>query len=263
MKVDPTLPPLPVFLGLAGHPLRWRILSTLATSDLRVRELTAALNERQSLVSYHLGRLRAGALVRVRRSSADGRDAYYSVDLDQCAALIVAAGAALHPGLRLAPAEDASHRSGGGSRHIPRVLFLCTGNSARSQMAEAFTMDRARFPIRAFSAGSRPKPLHPNAVRVMRARGIDIGACRSKPLDEFVRRPFDHVVTLCDRVREVCPEFRGDPRLTHWSMDDPSAAGTTETKTLPAFEAAANEIDHRVQFLLGLINQPQPRRSRP
>jgi protein-tyrosine-phosphatase/DNA-binding transcriptional ArsR family regulator len=251
---------MPVFMELAGHPLRWRILAELALSDRRVRELTAVMGEPQSLVSYHLGRLRTGGLVDVRRSSADGRDCYYSVDLDRCADLIAAAGGALHPGLRLGRVEGGSGESSGPSRRGSRVLFLCTGNSARSQMAEAFMSDGGGLPIQAFSAGSRPKPLHPNAVRVMHTRGIDISACRSKSVDGFVRRRFDHVVTLCDRVREVCPEFPGAPRLIHWSMPDPSAMGATDAQTYPAFEAAAEQIQRRVHSLRELISEARTRR---
>src|ERR687888_2645114 len=91
----------PPFLRLAGHPLRWQLLRELARSDRQVRELTALLGQPQSLVSYHLGRLLEGGLVRTRRSVADRRDAYYSLDLGRCGELLVATGAALHPGLRL------------------------------------------------------------------------------------------------------------------------------------------------------------------
>ncbi|MGZ4735522.1 MAG: arsenate reductase/protein-tyrosine-phosphatase family protein [Acidimicrobiia bacterium] len=251
---------MPVFVELAGHPVRWRILAELSVSDRRVRELTAAMGEPQSLVSYHLGRLRTGGLVDVRRSSADGRDSYYSVDLAHCADLLAAVGVALHPGLRLGRLEGERVRPSGSARRVPRVLFLCTGNSARSQMAEAFMAHGSRFPIQAFSAGSRPKPLHPNAVRVMRKRGVDISGCRAKSVDEFAKRRFDHVVTLCDRVREVCPEFPGSPRLTHWSMPDPSATGTTDRQTYPAFEVAADEIERRVRFLQELIDESRSRR---
>ena len=91
----------PGFLALAGHPVRWRLLAELASSDRQVRELTALTGQPQNLVSYHLGKLRAGGLVVMRRSSADRRDAYYSIDLPRCRELLAGAGAALHPGLRL------------------------------------------------------------------------------------------------------------------------------------------------------------------
>src|SRR5215216_7452238 len=116
----------PPFLRLAGHPLRWRLLSELARSDRRVGELCDLAGRRQNLVSYHLRRLRDGGLVSARRSLADGRDTYYVLDLDGCGERLRGAAAALHPGLASAPeATEAA---------TARVLFLCTGNSARSQM---------------------------------------------------------------------------------------------------------------------------------
>ena len=103
------------------------------------------------------------------------------------------------------------------------MLFLCTGNSARSQIAEALAERLSDGAVSAASAGSHPKPLHPNAVRVMRERGIDLAGRRSKHLDEFAGQRFDYVISLCDRVREVCPEFPGGPALIHWSIPDPGA----------------------------------------
>ena len=104
------------------------------------------------------------------------------------------------------------------------MLFLCTGNSARSQMAEALTRERSDGLVEAHSAGSHPKPLHPNAVRVMRdEHAIDLAAQRSKHLSVFATERFDRVISLCDRVREVCPEFPGRPETVHWSMPDPAA----------------------------------------
>ncbi len=91
----------PEFLRLAGHPLRWQLLAELARSDRRVRELRERLGQPQSLVSYHLGQLRAGGLVSARRSSADRRDAYYRIDLTHCGELLIETGRALHPGLAL------------------------------------------------------------------------------------------------------------------------------------------------------------------
>lgn len=247
----------PSFLGLAGHALRWRLLTELAGSDRQVRELTTALDKPQSLVSYHLGRLRSGGLVSMRRSSADGRDAYYSLDLARCAQMLAGAGGALHPGLALAPpAEETVHSTG----RRPRVLFLCTGNSTRSQMAEALLQELAGEAVEACSAGSHPRSVHPNAVRVMRERGIDLSEKRPKHLNRFARRRFDYVVTLCDRAREVCPEFPGHPERIHWSIADPAAEGGTEEESYAAFQRTAEEIETRVRFLLHVIRQRPARR---
>ena len=225
----------PGFLRLAGHPLRWRLLSELARSDRPVRELTALLGQPQSLVSYHLARLRAGGLVTARRSSADGRDAYYSIDLARCGELLTAAGAALHPGLRLRPP------AAGPVRVRARVLFLCTGNSARSQMAEAILEQMAGDAVTAVSAGSHPKPLHPNAVRVIREHGIDISRRQSRHLSDFDGKRFDYVITLCDRVREICPEFPAPAEMIHWSIADPAA----DPDGPPAFERTADVLTQR------------------
>ena len=243
---------VPVFLRLSGHPVRWQVLSELARSDRQVRELTDLVGQRQSLTSYHLRRLREGGLVTMRRSSADKRDAYYSLDLTACGALLSDAGAALHPGLRLVPAVIET-RSGDRPAPPPaRVLFLCTGNSSRSQMAEALLAQRGGNAVDVVSAGSHPKPVHPYAVRVLRERGIDIRDHRSKHLDEFTGLRFDHVISLCDRVREVCPEFPGAPTVAHWSIADPAVAGTNE-HTYAAFVRTADELSRRVAFLLSAI----------
>ena len=243
----------PRFLQLAGHPLRWRLLSELARSDRRVGELCALAGERQNLVSYHLRRLRDGGLVSARRSLADGRDTYYVLDLARCGELLAGAGAALHPGLGLSDPLRTGRRSGGTAR--ARVLFACTGNSARSQMAEALAEQLSDGALRADSAGSHPKPLHPNALRVMRARGIDLAGCRPKPLTEFTGERFDYVISLCDRVREVCPEFPGAPQAIHWSVRDPAREPGAHEQTLPAFERTAAELQTRIGFLLEAIRQ--------
>jgi ArsR family transcriptional regulator, arsenate/arsenite/antimonite-responsive transcriptional repressor / arsenate reductase (thioredoxin) len=236
-------PAPPGFLRLAGHPLRWRLLAELARSDRQVRELKALLGQPQNLVSYHLARLRAGGLVAARRSSADGRDAYYTIDLGRCGELLAAAGAALHPGLRLRPpaAVPVPMRA--------RVLFLCTGNSARSQLAQALLEQLAGDTVTAASAGSHPKPLHPDAVRVMGEYGIDISSRQSRHLSVLAGQRFDYVITLCDRLREICPEFPGPAEVIHWSIADPAAAGGG----YPAFQAVAADLRARIGFLLARI----------
>lgn len=133
------------------------------------------------------------------------------------------------------------------------MLFLCTGNSARSQIAEALTERLGGGVVKARSAGSHPKPLHPNAVRVLSERGIDISRARCKHVDEFADEKFDYVVTLCDRVREVCPEFPAHPDLIHWSTPDPAREPGDDRQTYPAFERTADELAGRIGFLLELI----------
>jgi ArsR family transcriptional regulator, arsenate/arsenite/antimonite-responsive transcriptional repressor / arsenate reductase (thioredoxin) len=235
----------PEFLHLAGHPLRWRLLEALARSDRTVHELTGLVGEAQNLVSYHLGKLREAGLVATRRSSADGRDAYYTIDLIRIGELLSATAGALHPGLRVTLPSGA----GDGRPATVRVLFLCTGNSARSQMAEALARERSGGFVQAYSAGSHPKPVHPDAVRVMREHGIDLAGRESKHLSVFAHQRFDWVISLCDRVREVCPEFPGDPETIHWSIPDPA----TGESGFPAFQRTAAELETRIAFLLSVV----------
>jgi protein-tyrosine-phosphatase len=125
-------------------------------------------------------------------------------------------------------------------------------------MAEALVDKLAGHRIDVFSAGSYPKPLHENAVGVMRERGIELGGRRSKHLSEFASDTFDYVISLCDRVREVCPEFPGHPELMHWSIPDPAREGSTNEESYPAFERTAAELAIRIPFLLAFIEHTEP-----
>jgi protein-tyrosine-phosphatase/DNA-binding transcriptional ArsR family regulator len=242
----------PRFLELAAHPLRWRILVELARSDRRVRELCDRLEQPQPLISYHLRRLQADGVVERRRSAFDAREAYYGLDLGRCKELLAESGRVLHPGLRFSTHPPTVSRP---AAHRPpvRILFLCTGNSARSQIAEALVEAAAGGAVEAASAGSAPKPVHVNAVRVMRRHGVDLSGRRSKHLSEFAGQRFDYVISLCDRVREVCPEFPDRPNLIHWSIPDPAGEGTTGDESYAAFERTAGELAARIPFLLELI----------
>ncbi len=248
----------PEILGLLGDPLRWQLVGELGRSDRRVGELVELVGKPQNLVSYHLAELRHAGIVSARRSSADGRDVYYRAELFRCRDLLGEAGTSLHPGLSLAPAPpgDAEPR-----RARPRVLFLCTGNSARSQIAEALVEHRSDGTVEARSAGSHPKPLHPNAVRVMAERGVDIASRPTKSLSRFVRTRFDRVITLCDKVREVCPEFPGTPMAVHWSIADPASEDGSDEATYPAFGRVADEIESRVALLLADLTTRQLERT--
>jgi protein-tyrosine-phosphatase len=135
------------------------------------------------------------------------------------------------------------------------VLFVCTGNSARSPIAEALLRHHTADRITAGSAGSRPKPsLHPDAIRVLRETfGIDISTQRPQHLDGLAGRGFTHVITLCDRAREACPEFPDHPRRAHWSIADPAAAADGGQAGYPGFQRTAADIDTRVRQLLPVL----------
>jgi ArsR family transcriptional regulator, arsenate/arsenite/antimonite-responsive transcriptional repressor / arsenate reductase (thioredoxin) len=236
----------PEILGLLSDPMRWQLVVELGRSDRRVGELVQLVGKPQNLVSYHLAALRHAGIVSARRSSADGRDVYYRAELLRCRDLLGEAALSLHPGLSLAPTPPAVQPR----RARPRLLFLCTGNSARSQIAEALAEHRSAGTVEARSAGSHPKPLHPTAVRVMAERGVDISGRPTKSLTRFARSRFDRVITLCDKVREVCPDFPGAPIAAHWSIADPASAGDGEKATYPAFQHVTDEIESRVALLL-------------
>lgn len=237
---------------LLANPVRWRLTRELASGDRRVRELVVAVSLPQNLVSYHLRQLRAGGLVTARRSSFDARDTYYSLDLSGCAQALGAAASALHPGLAFLPAAPEQAAMPEAAR---RVLFVCTGNSSRSPMAEALLRHRAGARIQAASAGIRPKPLHPDAVAVMRDRyRIDITGHQPTQVETVAARPVDYVITLCDKARETCPEFPGHPDRIHWSLPDP-AAGEGGLAGYPAFERTAAELYTRIRFLVPVLNR--------
>jgi protein-tyrosine-phosphatase/DNA-binding transcriptional ArsR family regulator len=250
--MEPSGQVTPPFVRVAAHPLRWRLLTALAGSDYRVRELTDQLGQPQNLVSYHLRLLRDSGLVTARRSTFDARDSYYHLDLDRCAAALSSTGTALHPALsvvRPSPPAMAAARPG-----RPRVLFACTGNSARSPIAEALLQHRSgAHGAEVISAGSHPRPgIHPHAVRVLREEfGLDIAGRRPRHLRTVAGRRFDYVITLCDKVREVCPPFGDDTRMAHWSIPDP--AGGTGHADYAAFAGIATQLQTRIRHLLPVL----------
>ena len=134
-----------------------------------------------------------------------------------------------------------------------RVLILCTGNSARSQMAEGLLRHMAGDRFEVFSAGTIATFVRPQAIAVMAELGIDISNHRSKALDEYLSTPFDYVITVCDNAREHCPIFPGRVERIHWSIDDPAFAGNTDEERLAAFRRARDELGQKLEgFVAGL-----------
>lgn len=239
-------------LSLA-HELRWQLLQALAYSDRRVHELVELVDRPMNTVSYHLGQLRQHALAQEHRSAADARDVY-SVDLDKLRHLYFAAGGAIHPSL---DATEPEPSAGADTLSPTRILFLCTHNSARSQMAEAIARTCSKGRIESFSAGTEPGVVNPYAIRAMEAMGMDIRDQRSKHLDEFLGQNFHYVITVCDSAREACPVFPGDPARIHWSFPDPSAAEGSDAEKLRVFQETARQLTNRINHLLVLIDRKQ------
>lgn len=130
-----------------------------------------------------------------------------------------------------------------------RVLILCTGNSARSQMAEGLLRHDGGAAFEVFSAGTKPSHVRPEAIEVMREIGIDISGHRSKSVDEFLGQQFDYVITVCDNAKEHCPVFPGNVQLIHWSFEDPAAVTGDAATRLAAFRRVRDQLRERLRLL--------------
>lgn len=123
-----------------------------------------------------------------------------------------------------------------------RVLILCTGNSARSQMAEGLLRHDADDRFEVESAGTKPGQVRPEAIAVMKELGIDISGCRSKSVDEYAGQRFDYVLTVCDNAKETCPIFPGHANRAHQNFEDPAAAQGSEQERLAVFRRVRDQI---------------------
>ena len=140
-----------------------------------------------------------------------------------------------------------------------RVLFLCTHNSARSQMAEGFLRHLAGDHFEVHSAGTEPSKVRPLAIRAMAEIGVDISGHASKPLERYLGEPWNYVITVCDDANESCPVFPGVANRNHWSFTDPSKATGTEEERLAVFRRVRDQIVQRVRlFALAAAPHEKP-----
>ncbi len=139
---------------------------------------------------------------------------------------------------------------------MKRVLFVCSGNKARSQMAEGLLRHLAGGRFLAYSAGTRPSGLAEETVAVMAEVGIDVSGQRSKHVDEYAGQPFDYVITVCDTARQECPVFSGGRQL-HWDVEDPADSEGAGASRMDAFRKARDTLQSYVQaFLREEVNRP-------
>jgi ArsR family transcriptional regulator, arsenate/arsenite/antimonite-responsive transcriptional repressor / arsenate reductase (thioredoxin) len=244
----------PEFLQLLSNDIRWRLLQALAVTDMHVQELVEVVSKPQNLVSYHLKKLQAHGILQEHRSIADGREVYYSLDLNRVRASYMSAGESLHPALggEIRPEE----REGDGAPdNTIRVLFLCTHNSARSQIAEAILRTRSKGKIDVHSAGTEATDIHPLAIQALSDMNIDIGGQYSKSLERYVGQVFDYIITVCDRAKESCPVFPGDPVRIHWSFPDPSAVDGSDARRYAAFNKTTVQMMTRISYLILMIQR--------
>jgi arsenate reductase len=140
----------------------------------------------------------------------------------------------------------------GGRRRPLRVLFVCTGNSARSLMAEALLRDNGGADFEVFSAGTEPNGINPLTLHVLAEAGIDASWARSKSVTEFLGQRFDFVITVCDRARQSCPVFPGVHETLHWGYEDPAEAQGTEAERLVVFRRVFTALGERVHAFIPL-----------
>jgi arsenate reductase (thioredoxin) len=134
-----------------------------------------------------------------------------------------------------------------------KVLFLCTHNSCRSQMAEGLLKNLAGDKFDVYSAGVEPTSVHPLAKKVMKEIGIEISGQQSKSIDEFLDKEFDYVITVCDNARQTCPFFPGNHELLHWSLEDPATALGSEGKRLLMFRKVRDQLKDHIQRLINTM----------
>lgn len=132
-----------------------------------------------------------------------------------------------------------------------RVLFVCTGNSARSIMAETLLRHHGGPDFEVYSAGTEPKGVNPLTVHTLEAAGLDVSEARSKSVDEFLGQSFDYVITVCDQARQACPIFPGSHRTLHWGYEDPAAAQGSDEERLKVFRSVFTQLSGRIaQFVI-------------
>ncbi len=230
------------FLKALAHETRWQVVQTLAIGDHRVQELVDTTGRPLNVVSSHLKKLRDADIVAVRRSEADRRDLYYSLNLNEVQQQLASVGRLLLPG----------EPDSGADVEPVRVLFVCTHNSARSQMAEGLMRHIAVERVQVYSAGSEPTTVHPDAVTTMQARGVDISRHQPEPIEAYLKQPFDYVITVCDRAREVCPMFPGDGLQIHWGYPDPVTIKDATARQAAFADVAAN-LEQRIHTFLKML----------
>ena len=246
-----------------GHPGRmavFRLVMRFAPQGVRPTEIAEALGMKQNTLSHHLADLTASGLVQVTRV---GRSLYYAVDLDTTEGLIgylaLDVGRA-RPDL-LAPLLSAPKDTVQMDRTLPDtdfdVLFICSGNSARSIFAEALLRDLGKGKFQAFSAGTRPNTeLNPFALEILKRNGHDISGLRSKHLSEF-QQPgsivMDFVFTVCDTAAaEECPPWPGQPITGHWGLPDPVKATGTDAEKALVFAQTYAALRRRIMTFVEL-----------
>ncbi|PWE29490.1 ArsR family transcriptional regulator [Pararhodobacter marinus] len=246
-------------LSTLGHPGRlavFRLLMRFAPRGVRPTEIAEALDLKANTLSHHLSDLAAAGLVRAERQ---GRNLFYAVAMDRTEALVGYLALDLGRGRPqlLSPLHSADQPAENASDRVFTVLFLCTGNSARSLMAEAILRDLGQGRFRALSAGTTPRAEpHPMTLTLLRRNDHDVTGLRAKPVSELRQQgapALDFVFTVCDSAAsEDCPPWPGQPISAHWGLPDPARAEGTEAERALAFARTYAALHRRITAFTAL-----------
>ncbi len=268
-KTTPTYPELAELLKTLADPHRLEVLNLIIEGTHTSRALAAATGLPTNLLSHHLKALREAGLVQASRDPHDQRWQYFVPNITRLTEVQFLLSHFLHPA-RIQPRRGGTGPGGQPAAYAPprhiqlekefrmtsnktKVIFLCTGNSARSQMAEALLRQHAGDDFEVYSAGTEPKGMNPYTVQVMQELGVDMSAHHSKSVREFLgHMNFGYVITVCDDAEENCPAvFLSQGQHLHWSFEDPAKATGSEEDIRAKFREIRGQIDGRIRAWLG------------
>jgi ArsR family transcriptional regulator, arsenate/arsenite/antimonite-responsive transcriptional repressor / arsenate reductase (thioredoxin) len=231
-----------ILLKLLAHDLRWAVVKSLATTDMRVGEIVAGVQQPTNLVSYHLKKLRDGNVVNAHRSNADARDVYYTLDFDRVREALKLVG------------KSVSLFSQGLPANLPvRIVFVCTDGSLRSRMAAAIAYKlneqlEGNY-IESYIGGLTLAPLHPETAHILRQLNLDVHHTPLRHIDEFNTDNVDFAITVCDQVRDMYPAFPPDLKRMHWSIPPPSPMQDPEARQ-EAYRETYKLIEDRIVYFI-------------
>jgi protein-tyrosine-phosphatase/DNA-binding transcriptional ArsR family regulator len=232
-----------------GEPNRLTIISLLSAGPMLVGDICNASGLPLTLVSQHLRVLRESGMVQAIRDNKDARAVWYSLNPERLREIKTALSMVFDMTKIVDGRLNQTKQNSNLTIDKFRVLFLCSGNSARSQMAEALLNQKGEGIFEARSAGTHPRQPHPITIKALEEIGIIPGSLRSKHYSEFQNEPFRYIITVCDRANEECPEFSGAYERIHWSIPDP-VQEIPEMEAYGAFVRAREELAARIRLFI-------------
>ncbi|HBE79901.1 MAG TPA: hypothetical protein DDW65_19300 [Firmicutes bacterium] len=232
-----------------GEPNRLAIISLLSAGSMLVGDICNASGLPLTLVSQHLRVLRMSGMVQAERDNKDARAVWYSLNPQRIKEIQSALSMVFDMTKIVDRRIPETKQSLNLTREKFRVLFLCSGNSARSQIAEALLQHYGTGLIEARSAGTHPREVHPLTIKVLAEIGLDTTGLKTKHYSVFNQESFRYVITVCDRANEECPDFSGDYQRIHWSIVDP-VMDRNEDELINAFKRTRQELSARIDLFV-------------